>query len=63
MVVNTAVFIEYSLIWRDGREAVGIVSAVEFPGVLLEVEVAAEPFLAHLARERFLLVVRVHVEG
>lgn len=31
--------------------------------VLLEVKVPAEPLAAHLARVRFLVIVRVHVEG
>ena len=52
-----------SLIWRNGGEAVCVLSAVELPGVLLEVEVPAEALVADLAGERLLLVVRVHVEG
>ena len=54
--------IDCSLVWWDRREAVCVLSAVELPGVLLEVEVPAEPLVAHLAGERLLLVVRVHVE-
>ena len=50
------------LVGRDGGEAVGVV-LVQLPRVLLEVEVAAESLLTDLARERLLLVVRVHVEG
>lgn len=30
--------------------------------MFLQVEVTAEPFAAHVARERFLVVVRVHVK-
>lgn len=30
--------------------------------MFLQVEVPAEPFAAHMARERFLVVVRVHVK-
>ena len=52
-----------SLVWRDWGEAVCVLSAVELPGVLLEVEVPAESLVADLAGERLLLVVRVHVEG
>ena len=52
-----------SLIWWDWREAVCVLSAVELPGVFLEVEVPAEALVADLAGERLLLVVRVHVEG
>lgn len=36
---------------------------MQLPHVLLQVEVPAEPFAAGLAGERFLVVVRVHVEG
>ena len=55
--------IDCSLVWWDRREAVCVLSAVELPGVLLEVEVPAEALVADLAGERLLLVVRVHVEG
>lgn len=41
----------------------GDAAFVQFPHVLLKIEVPAETFAAHAACERLLVVVRVHVEG
>lgn len=46
----------------SGRRLRRIRGVVEFPQVFLEIEVPAEPFAANVTRERFLVVVRVHVE-
>lgn len=45
----------------DGRHVVRS-RVVQFPQVFLEIEVPTEPFAAHVTRERFLVVVRVHVK-
>jgi hypothetical protein len=45
------------------RDRLLLVSGVvELPQMFLQVEVPAKSFAAHVARERFLVVVRVHVK-